>query len=282
MPKRKSQQNVPESDSDSDVKVVDVDFDFCDFKPETDYISIKRLLQQLFHTDATLFDLGAIADVILSQDDVGSTVKTDGVDSDPLAFLGVLNLYVDSKKIAIKSLLDYLLSKISVNVEFHRSLTTLLNQMSPTSPHIGLIIGERVYNMPPQVMPPSYKMLLEEMQVASDDGKPYRFSHFLILSRVWKSTAGEEDEPSAPSSKKRKVIETSVNNSLSRTYNLHPEDECIQPVRAMFSLDFDFSHQFPREKDSFGHDLGGRIMLVSKDRLPQVVQNMQGAFPPPS
>jgi protein BCP1 len=75
--------------------VVDVDFDFCDFKPETDYISIKRLLQQLFHTDATLFDLGAITDIILSQDDVGSTVKTDGVDSDPLAFLGVLNLYID-------------------------------------------------------------------------------------------------------------------------------------------------------------------------------------------
>jgi protein BCP1 len=71
--------------------------------------------------------------------------------------------------VAIKSLLDYLLSKISVNVEFHRNLTALLNQMSPTSPHVGLIIGERVYNMPPQVMPPSYKMLLEEMELASDD-----------------------------------------------------------------------------------------------------------------
>ena len=73
--------------------IVDVDFDFCDFKPQTDYIAIKRLLQQLFHTDASLFDLSAIADLILSQDDVGSTVKTDGVDSDPLAFLAVINLY---------------------------------------------------------------------------------------------------------------------------------------------------------------------------------------------
>jgi protein BCP1 len=49
----------------------------------------------------------------------------------------------------------------------------------------------------------------------------------------------------------------------------------------MFSLDFDFSHQYPREKDSFGHDLGGRIMLVSKDRLLRIVQNMQAMFPPP-
>lgn len=70
--------------------IVNVDFDFCDFRAQTDYLSMKRLLQQLFHTDATLFDLGSIADAILAQDDVGSTVKTDGVESDPFAFIALL------------------------------------------------------------------------------------------------------------------------------------------------------------------------------------------------
>ena len=54
--------------------------------------AISNRKQQLLYTDASLFDLGAIADLILSQDDVGSTVKTDGADSDPLGFLAVLNL----------------------------------------------------------------------------------------------------------------------------------------------------------------------------------------------
>lgn len=66
-----------------------------DFKSDTDYIATKRLLQQLFHTDASLFDLGSIADLILSQDDVGSTVKSDGADGDPLGFLAVINLHTN-------------------------------------------------------------------------------------------------------------------------------------------------------------------------------------------
>jgi hypothetical protein len=34
---------------------------------------------------------------------------------------------------------------------------------------VGLIIGERVFNMPPQVMPPAYKMLREEMEWAIEE-----------------------------------------------------------------------------------------------------------------
>jgi hypothetical protein len=60
-------------------------------------------------------------------------------------------------------------------------------------------------------------------------GKPYRFSHFLIISRFWRSAPGEE-EPIPPSSKKRKVVEPIVDDSISKIYSFHPEDECIQPV----------------------------------------------------
>ena len=112
MPKRK--QGEQEHDSDSDIvrntfyqvfqdwsliasreaqSIVDVDFEFFDPNPKVDYIALKRLLQQLFHADAALFQLHELADLILSQPLIGTTIKTDGIESDPLAFLTVLNLH---------------------------------------------------------------------------------------------------------------------------------------------------------------------------------------------
>ncbi|CAG7852360.1 Protein bcp1 [Serendipita indica DSM 11827] len=225
MPKRKTLQEDKAPESDSDVSIVDVDFDFCDFRPQTDYIAIKRLLQQLFHTDASLFHLGAIADLVLSQDDVGSTVKTDGVDSDPLAFLAVINLHEHNNHPELGVLRDYLLSKLSANPDFQKTVSTLL-ESDDSGHHLGLVLGERVYNMPPQVMPPSYKMLQDEIQWAIEDNKPYRFSHLLILSRVFKLDDSEEE--SIPPSKKRKTAQTSSTRSAGVVHSFHPEDSCIQ------------------------------------------------------
>lgn len=39
-----------------------------------------------------MFDLSALADLIISQGALGSTIKTDGKESDPFALLTILNL----------------------------------------------------------------------------------------------------------------------------------------------------------------------------------------------
>lgn len=74
---------------------------------------------------------------------------------------------------AITTLIDYILQKISGDQQFHHTITTLLSQSTDALSHVGLIIGERVYNMPPQVMPPLYDMLLNEIESASDDVRAY-------------------------------------------------------------------------------------------------------------
>jgi len=73
--------------------MLDVDFEWFDPQPAVDFHGLKTLLRQLFDVDAQLFDLSALADLILSQPMLGSTVKTDGNESDPYAFLTVLNLH---------------------------------------------------------------------------------------------------------------------------------------------------------------------------------------------
>ena len=72
--------------------MVDVDFEWFDPQPEHDFQGIKTLLRQLLDDDAQLFDLSVLTDLILGQPLLGSTVKVEGNESDPYAFLTVLNL----------------------------------------------------------------------------------------------------------------------------------------------------------------------------------------------
>ena len=57
----------------------------------SDYQAVKHLLSQLFSHDNQELDIAGISDHLVSQfEDVGSTVKSDGEEGDPLAFIGVL------------------------------------------------------------------------------------------------------------------------------------------------------------------------------------------------
>ena len=72
--------------------MLDVEFEWFDPQPEHDFQGLKILLRQLLDVDAQLFDLSSLADLILEQPLLGSTVKVDGNETDPYAFLTVLNL----------------------------------------------------------------------------------------------------------------------------------------------------------------------------------------------
>ena len=73
--------------------MLNVDFEWFDPQPAHDFHGLKTLLRQLLDVDAQLFDLSALANLILSQPLLGSTVKVDGNETDPYAFLTVLNLH---------------------------------------------------------------------------------------------------------------------------------------------------------------------------------------------
>ncbi len=76
-----------------DTDMLDVEFEWFDPQPEIDFHGLKTLLRQLFDVDNQLFDLSALTDLILEQPLLGSTVKVDGNETDPYAFLTVLNLH---------------------------------------------------------------------------------------------------------------------------------------------------------------------------------------------
>ena len=72
--------------------MLDIDFEWFDPQPEVDFHGLKTLLRQLLDVDSQLVDISALADLILAQPLLGSTVKVDGNETDPYAFLSVINL----------------------------------------------------------------------------------------------------------------------------------------------------------------------------------------------
>ncbi|KAJ5678109.1 Protein bcp1 [Penicillium maclennaniae] len=212
-----------DDESDDDVEMVNVDFEWFDPQPAIDFHGLKNLLRQLFDNDAQMFDLSALADLILSQPTLGSTVKTDGNESDPYAFLTVLNLQEHKDKPVIQELTKYIKTKAAANP----ALSALHELISQTPvPPIGLILTERVINMPSEVIPPMYNMLLEEMAWAIQDNEPYNFSHYVIISKNYQEASKE----------KKKAGETA------QQFFFHPEDEVLQR-NAVCSGTLEYTHQ---------------------------------------
>ncbi|ETW87759.1 hypothetical protein HETIRDRAFT_443367 [Heterobasidion irregulare TC 32-1] len=283
MSKRKQDDPTNNDDSDGeDINLVNVDFEFFDPNPDVDFIALKRLILQLFQTDAELFHPDQLADLILSQPLVGSTVKTDGRETDPYAFLTVLNMHVHQNHPSIKALIEYALAKSANNIPLHSTLQNILGSAGlASSNHAGFIFCERLVNMPVQVIPHMYRMLVDEIKWAVEEDEPYVFTHFLIFSRTYRMSAEEQAElqAAAPQAKRpRKSLPTS---SAGGVFSFHHEDELTQQV-ALHTLDYTFTGAPPREKDSFGLDVGGRMMLVPAEQLPGLVARMAEVYAVPS
>lgn len=102
-------------------------------------------------------------------------------------------------------------------------MSTLANLLSPSSSaQVGLILTERFINMPPEIVPPMYKMLVEEIQWAVEAKEPYTFSHYLVLSKTYTEVVSKLDEESQPPQRKKKK---SAAATQAETFYFHPEDE---------------------------------------------------------
>lgn len=249
-----------------------------------DYLALKRLITQQFQSDAELVLPSDLADLILSVKGPGTTVKCDGEESDPYAFLSVVDMTSNKDHPSIKALGSYALSKLKqADSTFHTALSTLLDEPLPT--RLGFIFHERLINMPVQVVPPMYRLLVEELSNAT--GSPY--THFLFISRIYRLTADEQEAllatTSAPKRKKQKSNAPANGptvNTGSGTFSFHPEDEYIQKA-ASHTVDYSFTNSQPREeKDAFGLDTGGRMMLVPAEKLSSFSEEILRVFSAPA
>lgn len=196
------EEQVEEEIEDVDEDVVDVDFDFFDPK-EIDYHAISGLLKQLLDADSILFDISSLADSILKTSG-GTTIKVDGDDSDPFAIFSVLDLTPEQPIDVINTLIEYFISKTAKIPEFNRKLRKIFKSSSNSS-KVGLIICERLINMPPQVIPPMYRLYLNNTENQTYD-------YYIILTKSFIEEESKLDQEDTPLIKKKKRSLLRVSN----------------------------------------------------------------------
>ncbi|KAF8417075.1 protein bcp1 [Tirmania nivea] len=297
------------SDSDSDdFDEFPVDFEMFDPQPAHDFHGLKILIRQLLDIDSTLFDTSALADLVLSQPLVGTTIKVDTNESDPYAFLTVLNVNLHRKtNPAMETLVKYILEKSKVNEKLHEQLTRILEKEDGAEQGgLGLILTERMVNMPVEVVPPMYKMLQEEVQWALDEKEPYEFEAYLVLSKTYTEVASQldaEDDAEEEEEIKRKAkkfksrmrevprkkdarIRKAEKEIGKEVFFFHPEDEVLHE-EAIAYTDFKYTKvpeaRSADSKRAFS-DLGivpqGHMILFKKDKLGHVVKELENTFKP--
>lgn len=183
-------------------------------------------------------------------------------------------------KPVIQDLIKYLKSKAASNPSLS-ALQELLSQ-TPTAP-IGLVLTERLINMPSEVIPPMYNMLLEEVAWAIQDKEPYKFTHYLIISKNYEEIESKLDlEESRPQKKKKKAAENA------QRFFFHPEDEVFER-HALCSGAFKYTHKHDeghsdskRAFQELGICTNGSLMLFEGAKFESAVKAITEYLAPPS
>lgn len=287
------QTEIPEGEQKEgdEEEIVDVDFDYFDLNPDVDFHATKTFIRQLLGDDANSFDISSLANLILEKNSVGTTIKTDGKESDPFALLSVINLNDNLTKPSVKQLVDYILKKTSKNLEFNIILKKLLSttQTSTKSTDkalkVGLIVSDRMINMPVEVMPPMYKMLIDEMAKSEDAHDKYEFDYFLVISKIYHLVAANEafDEDEKKKSNSNKKKKASAQKEVEMDY-FHYEDIILES-NSLYKGYYEYNN-IKQETDSrrvfteYGIDPKLSLILLDKESLAKSVPEMEEKFPP--
>ncbi|SZF01369.1 unnamed protein product [Blumeria hordei] len=265
-----------ESGSDTEMDIVNVDFEWFNFRVDTDFHGTKNLFRQLFDVDSQIFDLSGLTDLVLSQPTIGSTVKVNGEESDAYAVITVLNLQQHREVQSVKKISRYLTEKCGIN-ENLAPITSVLNSEAS----VGLILSERLINVPCEIAPPMYSMLIDEIEAAIEDKEPYNFSHYLLLSKTYNEIASTIDQEDNPRTKRKK---NSVNTR--EIFYFHPEDEVLLKYATAFG-NFEYTNdEGPGMADSkrafseMGIKANGALILIEANKFVEAVKAINDCFHP--
>jgi hypothetical protein len=147
-----------DEDDEDDKDNIDVEFSFTDPRP-IDFKSVRRLLERYCPGEEG-FPVSSLAEDVIAQRVVGTMVKMPGDDlDDAYAFATLLPMVQHAHKDWARALKAYLLRKASKDEAALAALTAAWD--SPAT--LGLLLNERIVNMPPELAPSMHDSLLQDM-----------------------------------------------------------------------------------------------------------------------
>uniref|UniRef100_A0A0D6R6Y3 Protein BCCIP homolog n=1 Tax=Araucaria cunninghamii TaxID=56994 RepID=A0A0D6R6Y3_ARACU len=231
--------------------VIVADFEFYDPKQD-DFHGVKNLLKT--YCDGTNCDLSAFVDIILAQTTVGTVIKTD--EDSLFGVITVLNFARYKDQQCIMELRKFLLDKCLGNDD-RIGLKAFLEEHPQD---VGLLICERVVNLPFELIPPLYDALFDEVSWAIEDEPTqalrdsFQFKHYLLLTKVYQTTQTLKTECKVVKKGKKKRKKESLQNvddgkeDNNQTLYIKPEDEIFHQLSSWsFTFPVHADHQATHE-----------------------------------
>ncbi|KAL7646503.1 UNVERIFIED_CONTAM: hypothetical protein RMT77_001753 [Armadillidium vulgare] len=202
-PLKKARAVFPIEEYESDEENIKDDFigqtinvDFDAFKAEDgDYHGIKRLLTQSFR--GLEVNVSPIVDLIISQNYVGSVVKQVNEDDDDddeddmdvedevFGISTAINLTSRKDEDAVAEIRSALVEECQ-KFGSDETNTFVRESLGNESKHVGLLISERLINLPPQFSMPVFESLIKEIASANKKGMAYDFTYFCMICKISK------------------------------------------------------------------------------------------------
>ena len=179
-------------------------------------------------------------------------------------------------KLPIQQLLRYLQSQ-SKRSDTLSQLTALLQASDAFQ--VGIILTERLINIPSEVVPPMYMMLMEEITWALEEKEPYNFTHYLIFSKTYQEIVSALDEEDSPRPKKQK---NGSKKGSSQAFYFHPEDEVLEKHAVTYGS-FPYHHESggsdsKRAFQELGIKPAGHLILLEAAKLEAAVKGLSEYF----
>lgn len=156
---------------------------------ERDLPGIISLLRQCFRGSEEI-DVSGLARFVMKQRSVGSVVTQSPVtdDDDDDEELGGHDGEVFGLATIVRlretEVADQIIRYLTKSVTASDPRGQLSRLLSSSDIDIGLIISERIINMPPQISVPLYQTLSNEVRKARARNLPFNFTHYLLISKV--------------------------------------------------------------------------------------------------
>ncbi|XP_045119446.1 LOW QUALITY PROTEIN: protein BCCIP homolog [Portunus trituberculatus] len=272
----------PPEDSDEEMEQDEmigqsVNVDFEGFPAtDADFHGMKRLLQQCFR--GLEVDISGLTDTIISQNYVGSVIKQVDAEEDDdddeeemnddgseeqqvFGVTTVINLTARKDEECVAGLRSALVEMCSSSGP--DSTTALLRDiLGNESKHVGLLVSERLVNLPPQFAIPVFDCLRKEINEAKKKKMPYDFAYLLLICKVYK----------LEKKKKKKTVETELWGN--------PEEEVIaEECKASFEYNVKGQASISGEWDEDDPEYTPyrRVLVLEAARLPEIIAKVKQA-----
>ncbi|KAI9082327.1 hypothetical protein K1719_035750 [Acacia pycnantha] len=256
------------SDEEFEEGVIQADFSFFDPKPG-DFHGVKNLLQT--YMGDKQWDLSGFVDLILGQTTVGTVVKVeDDEDEGLFAVVTTLNLSRYREQKCIVELKDFLLKVCKEKGTSHQ-LKLILGEQAHG---VGLLVSQRVVNLPLQLLPHLYDALFDEVSWAIEDEptedlrNSFKFTRYIIYSKIYKHKNAEQN---------RKLDNDDDDDAI---IYIKPEDELFHKLSSWFFC-FPLQTSQPETRELKNCRSMGLVMAVEADKIPTFRQELHSLISEP-